>query len=231
VNNWETLQMWGYYPAHGVRDGALWSLVTSSFVHIAVWHFLFNLYWLYHLGTRLEKVIGSLRWIAFFVLASFVSSAYQLGISGDTGHGASGVAYAMFGFMWLTRKRFPIFTEVLDRQTIAIFFLWLVGCIVATAVGAAQIANTAHVTGMLFGIGCGALVIWKAQSRLIMSALAIFTLSSLLVIFWAPWSAEWISWRARRTHVKEHALKRVGATRLAICQGFGFPWVGAGPER
>src|SRR5204863_841823 len=130
--NWKVLQKWGYHSSDSVRDGALWSLITSSFVHIAPWHFLFNLYWLFHLGRRLEQAIGSFWWLLFFIGSSIVSAGYQLGLSGDTGHGASGVAYAMFGFMWFTRKNFPVFTELLDRQTILIFFIWLVGCIVAT---------------------------------------------------------------------------------------------------
>jgi membrane associated rhomboid family serine protease len=224
ADDWTVLQKWGYHSSDSVRNGALWSLVTSSFVHIAVWHFLFNLYWLFHLGKTLERAIGSFWWLLFFIGASIVSSGYQLGVSDDTGHGASGVAYAMFGFMWLNRKHYPAFAELLDRQTVFIFFIWLVGCIVATHIGVAEIGNSAHVTGMIFGVLCGALLLWKSRRRAIVAGLTVFTLGSVLVVFWAPWSADWSAWRAHRAHAKDEYKTAIHWYDRADALGFDRSW-------
>src|SRR5438105_15702725 len=91
-----------------------------------------NAYLLWLLGSRLERAIGSLPFLGFFLVAACVSSSFQLAVSDSTGIGASGVVYAIFGFMWPTRHRYPRFNEVLDARTIQIFVIWLVGCVVAT---------------------------------------------------------------------------------------------------
>ncbi|MCI0747419.1 MAG: rhomboid family intramembrane serine protease [Verrucomicrobia subdivision 3 bacterium] len=203
---------------------ALWSLITSTFVHIDILHLAFNLYWLFHLGRTLERAIGSSLWLAFFILTSVVSSGYQLAFSDSTGYGASGVVYAMFGFMLMTRKYFPGFAEMLDRQTIAIFVIWLVGCLIATAVGAVEIGNAAHITGILFGIGSGALVVRKRFRRLIIAGLALFTLTSILFVFWAPWSAQWTSWRAYEAHTKGKYKSAIRWYERADALGFDKSW-------
>ena len=222
--DWAVLGKWGYHSSDGVRNGAIWSLFTSCFVHIAVWHFLFNLYWLFHLGKALEQAIGSLWWFLFFVGAAFVSSGYQLGVSGDTGHGASGVLYAMFGYMWLHRKQVRAFAELLDRQTVIVMFVWLVGCIVATELGLANIGNSAHVTGLMFGVLCGAITRWNSWRRPIVAGLAVFIMGSMLTVFWAPWSADWAAWKALRAHEKEDYRSAIRWYDRAETLGFEKTW-------
>ncbi|MHC4860976.1 MAG: rhomboid family intramembrane serine protease, partial [Planctomycetota bacterium] len=56
--SWETLSRCGYLPAWDIWDGGWWALLTSAFVHIEIWHLAFNVYWLWVLGSRLERTIG-----------------------------------------------------------------------------------------------------------------------------------------------------------------------------
>jgi rhomboid protease GluP len=93
--SWETLEAWGCYTPARIRTGALWGFVSSSFIHLELWHVAFNVYWLYVLGSRLERVIGSGRWLAFILAAAFLSSGAQFAFSDSTGIGASGVVYAI----------------------------------------------------------------------------------------------------------------------------------------
>ena len=65
-NSWEALSKWGVYPEPRLRGGAYWGFISSAFVHIELWHLAFNLYWLYVLGSRLERAIGSGLWLAIF---------------------------------------------------------------------------------------------------------------------------------------------------------------------
>ena len=123
--SWDTLSKFGYLPADSIWDGGYWALVTSAFVHFALWHVAFNVYWLWVLGSRLERAIGSLPYLGFFVVSAFVSSAFELAVSDDTGIGASGAVYAIFGFMWATRHRYSQFKEVLNARTIQIFVAWV----------------------------------------------------------------------------------------------------------
>ena len=103
----EVLSRFGYLPAPAIWAGGYWALVTSTFVHFELWHVAFNIYWIWMLGTRLERAIGTLPFLAFFLASASISSSFQLAVSGTTGIGASGVVYAIFGFMWVTRERYP----------------------------------------------------------------------------------------------------------------------------
>lgn len=172
----EALTKWGYYTGFEVRDGALWGLFTSAFVHLDVLHLLFNIYWLYRLGSRLEQAIGSLWWLGFFSGANVITSAVQLAMTGDTGYGASGIGYALFGFMWMTRRRFTVFAEVLDPRTIALFLIWLVGCIFLTYAQAVNVGNAAHISGLLFGIALGASICEPRHRKSLMIAVAFWLL-------------------------------------------------------
>ena len=44
-----------------IRRGQLWRLVTSVLPHLDIIHLAFNLYWLWVLGTTVERVYGHLR--------------------------------------------------------------------------------------------------------------------------------------------------------------------------
>jgi GlpG protein len=126
--------------------------VTSVFVHLEIWHVAFNCYWLWQMGSHLERAVGWKMWLGFFIAAAVLSSGAQLVFTGDMGIGMSGVLYAMFGLMWFTRDRFLQFNAVLDNRTVALLLVWMVGCILLTFAGAVTVGNTAHVTGLLFGI-------------------------------------------------------------------------------
>jgi GlpG protein len=202
MESWETLSKWGCYSAIQIRAGAFWAFFTSVFVHLELWHLVFNLYWLYLLGSALERAIGLWRWLAFFVAASFVSSGAEFALADSTGIGASGVVYAMFGFMWLTRKRFPAFAVVLTPRNIGLFFIWLVSCVVMTVAQVWVVGNAAHGAGLLFGIAVGAWLLHERRRPLIAAGIAVLVLIAIVPIFWAPWSAGWTALQAAREYKK-----------------------------
>ena len=198
--SWQTLSKWGYLPPDRIRNGAYWALLSSVFVHIALWHVAFNLYWLYKLGAPLERAIGSIRWLVFFILAAVVSSGWEFGLTDTTGIGASGVVYAIFGFMWMARKRFQGFNESLDQRTIFWFVVWLLGCVALTLSHVWAVGNAAHISGLAFGLVAGAYVVCERRRRLFLSGLAVLVVCAVLPLFWAPWSADWTSYEGVRAH-------------------------------
>jgi membrane associated rhomboid family serine protease len=198
--SWDALPKWGVYTPERLRGGAYWSFVSSAFVHIEVWHLVFNIYWLYLFGSRLERAIGSGLWLAFFIGAAIVSSGTEFALSDSTGMGASGVGYAMFGFLWITREHFPTFKAVLNARTNSLFFIWLVGCLVMTLTKIWAVGNAAHFAGLLFGIACGAWVVHKPRRALISIGVSVLIMISTVPIWWAPWSFEWTSGQAVRAH-------------------------------
>jgi hypothetical protein len=152
----------------------------------------------------LERVVGSRYWLAFVLGAAFVSSGVEFAFNRTTGIGASGVCYALFGFLWITRKRYPSFQAVLDPRTIILFLVWLVACFLATATKIWTVGNAAHLAGLLFGAGLGTWVLYEPMRRVTASGLAVLLLIAIVPIFWAPWSFGWTSWHAMRAHQKGH---------------------------
>ena len=66
---------WVAPPAPVIWEGKYWGLVTPAFVHLAWWHLAFNAYWLWILGSALERHIGSGKYLLFLLAAAAVSAA------------------------------------------------------------------------------------------------------------------------------------------------------------
>lgn len=198
--SWEALSKFGVLPADQIWEGSYWGLVCSAFAHIELWHLAFNVYWLWVFGAPLERAIGSLRYLAFYLAAAAVSSSYQLAFSDTTGIGASGVGYALFGFLWWGRHTSPEFEAALSGRTVQYFLLWLVGCMVATQLDLWNVGNAAHFSGMLFGIAVAAAFVVPGSARVGKIGIAGLVSLAIVPLFWAPWSASWLGHQAYQAH-------------------------------
>jgi GlpG protein len=225
IGSWEMASKWGFYPPGSEWDGKYWALVTSVFVHIELWHLAFNLYWLWYLGGRLEKAIGSLRWLAFFLTAAIISSAIQLGISGIGGIGASGVVYAIFGFMWATRNHFDGFKEALTKQTIILYVAWLFICLATTLLNIWQVGNSAHFSGMLFGIFVADIFVVRYKALLAKIAIVAMVVVSVVPLFWCPWSVIWVSKQAYNAHSNGDYVNAINFYNRSLELGQDPVWV------
>jgi GlpG protein len=142
----------------GLRRGQVWRLITPVFIHFGIMHLLFNLYAFYNLGGVLEAVRGS-RWLlVFFILSGIASNVCQYVADYATGGalnwfgGLSGVLYALFGYLWMRSRYSPLPGIHLHPDVVIMMIIWLFLCMTG-ALG--QIANTAHVSGLLFGMAVG----------------------------------------------------------------------------
>ena len=81
----------------GVVDGAWWQLVTSTFLHVDVWHIGFNMLALWFLGPQLEQAIGRARFLALYLISGLAGSACVYWLSGEQTStlGASGAVYGL----------------------------------------------------------------------------------------------------------------------------------------
>lgn len=182
-----------------VWNGAYWGLLTSVFVHLEFWHLVANVCWLWVLGAAIERRVGAFRCAVFFSFAAFVSSTFQLAISGDAGIGGSGVVYAMYGLLLPNRRRWPETASILTPKIAALFNTWLVFCILIDYLKIFAVGNTAHVSGMVFGWLIGSFLEsrrwrWRAFAAAGMVA------ASVLFLVWSPWSVAWLSVQAFNEH-------------------------------
>jgi rhomboid protease GluP len=216
--SWAAFAHWGVLPPNAIYDGGYWVLVSSVFVHADAWHLAANLccLWLLGsclepvlLGSCLERVVGVWRWMGFFVVSAFASSALELIVTDETGIGASGVVYAMAGFMWIARNQYPQFKHALTKRTMVLFLIWLVAGFFLTAIQLVNIANTAHVAGLLVGVmvALHSMAWSKGQmlhTSILRAGIALLIAASVLPLFYAPWSISWLSNQAYHAHSVQH---------------------------
>jgi len=131
-----------------------WRLFTSCLLHGGWIHLLFNVIWIFRLGAILEPVLGLVPTIGVYLLLGMTSSGAQWALSGG-GVGLSGIVYGIFGILWVLDRYHPNFRGVVSQETTVLFVVWFFLCIVATEIGAMNIANTAHGVGGVVGVLIG----------------------------------------------------------------------------
>ena len=80
-----------------VRDGDLWRLVTSVFLHGGILHLLLNGYALYFLGRNLEAFYGPWALFVFFLGSGVAGALASALLSNNISVGASGGVFGLLG--------------------------------------------------------------------------------------------------------------------------------------
>jgi GlpG protein len=145
-----------------LSKGEYWRIFTPTLLHFSVLHIVFNTLWIWEIGSKLERILGSIVWSVGVAIIAVLSNVLQYEISGyPLFGGLSGVVYGLIGFAWLLpilNKRWPI---IISKQLMAFFAVWLgIGYTpFPEMVGLGSIANTAHTIGLLSGLVLG-VVYW-----------------------------------------------------------------------
>lgn len=86
----------------GIETGEWWRALTSAFLHGGFMHILFNMYFLYIFGPRLEQQVGSVSFSGIYLASAAGGSlaSYLFGLPNVISIGASGALFGLFG-AWL----------------------------------------------------------------------------------------------------------------------------------
>ena len=74
----ETLIRFGAVWRHLVWQGEYWRLATSMFLHIGVLHLVWNGYYGFRMSTRVERGIGSARFVLLYLGSGIAGSAVSV---------------------------------------------------------------------------------------------------------------------------------------------------------
>jgi len=136
-----------------VMHGQIWRLFTPIFMHADIakdpLHLIFNMMWLYQLGSMIEARQNSLFLLLFVAVSAALSNLGQYFHSGPAFHGMSGVVYALAGYIWIRGKYNPSSGLYLSRQNVVILLIWLFVCYTGWV---GPVANTAHAVGLVVGM-------------------------------------------------------------------------------
>lgn len=133
-----------------VASGQVWRLITPIFIHMGILHLLFNMFWLYDLGSAIEARRGTGRFALLVLAAAALPNLLQFYWNGPLFGGMSGVVYALFGYIWMKQRYQPELGLGLAESTVWIMLAWL---FIAPLAG--PTANAAHVGGLLVGMAVG----------------------------------------------------------------------------
>lgn len=135
-----------------VSQGQIWRLITPIFIHYDIFHILFNMFWLYYLGSQVENIQGTKIIILLVLTIAIIPNVCQFYVSGPGFGGMSGVNYGLLGYIWMRAKFDPLCGLNIEKYLIVWmmfwFFLGLTGFI-------GHIANIVHGVGLVTGMAWG----------------------------------------------------------------------------
>jgi GlpG protein len=143
-----------------VRRGELWRFITPMFLHGDEVHLVFNMLWIFFLGSAIERLHGSLFFVLLAMGTQIAGMMLQVSLSDAVflpgalrgspfAIGASGAVYGLFGFLWVRPLLDPRYPIHLVPMNIVLMLVWLVVCMTPLI---DNVANGAHVGGLVAGV-------------------------------------------------------------------------------
>lgn len=134
-----------------VWSGEWWRIPVSAFHHADTVHLLLNCVAAWILGRRLERRWGSLRFAVFLLPAVLIPMLLEL-LAGNAAVGFSGAICAMLGALILLQRIDPSDDDLPDESIqFSLGFILLGIPISALDIFQIQIANVAHISGVVYG--------------------------------------------------------------------------------
>lgn len=163
INNTKLVSWIALMPSAVISGKYLWTFITSMFMHAGFFHLFANMMSLMFIGNFVEKLIGKKRFIGLyfagglfagglFVLFALISGA-NLNVYAI---GASGAIFALGGLLAVLTPKLPVLVffvipmPMWAAMGFLMFGLWALSLGLGLPIG-----NTAHLGGLLIGIGYG----------------------------------------------------------------------------
>lgn len=135
-----------------IRQGQLWRLITPMLLHGSLLHIGFNMYFLFSLGTGLERRFGHLRFLVLYLLAGFSGNVLSFLFSSGTSVGSSTSIFGLIAaegiFLYQNRKLFGAEAKQAMGNVVSVAVINLV---IGFSSGG-LIDNWGHIGGLLGGL-------------------------------------------------------------------------------
>ena len=145
-----------------------WRLITPTFLHFSITHLVFNCLWIYILGQRIEKLDGLSVFLFIFILTGILSNAGQFFWTQQYLFGGlSGSVYGLLGYCFIIELDGRHGRYGLPEALYLFMFIWLlVGFTgVLSFFGFGNVANTAHLIGMIAGFIIGLITKYRLKLK------------------------------------------------------------------
>lgn len=149
-----------------------WQLLTYGFLHGDLMHLAFNMFALWMFGRELEVLMGSKRFLTYYLVCVVGAGLIQLlvaSMQGGDAYPTVGASGGVFGILLAYGLTFPnrmvmlVFPPIPMRAKYFVIMIGLFELYLGFSGDAPGIANFAHLGGMLFGYLL--LNFWRGRRR------------------------------------------------------------------
>ncbi|MBC7235132.1 MAG: rhomboid family intramembrane serine protease [Chloroflexi bacterium] len=151
--------------------GALWSIITSMFLHGGTMHIIGNMLYLWIFGDNIEELFGALLYIFFYLLSGIVAAAAQVLVYPTSTTPTLGASGAVAGVLGAYAVLFPqarvrtlllafYFIRFVELPALLVLGFWFViqlfsGATAITTMSTGGVAWFAHIGGFSLGLLAG----------------------------------------------------------------------------
>jgi membrane associated rhomboid family serine protease len=149
-----------------------WQIVSYAFLHGGATHLLFNMFALYMFGPDIERLLGSKRFLVYYLVCVVAAALAQLLVLHLLGNppvptvGASGGIFGLllaFGMAWPRRKLMLVFPPIPMPAWLFVTLYGLLELYLGLTGSNAGVAHFAHLGGMFGGLAL--IFYWRGQGR------------------------------------------------------------------
>lgn len=149
-----------------------WQLLTYGFLHAGPAHLFFNMLALYMFGGDIERLLGSRRYLVYYLLCVIGAAATQLLVMGNIDRppvptvGASGGVFGLllaFGMAFPQRRIILLFPPIPMPAWLFVTLYGLLELYLGVTGTSQGVAHFAHLGGMV--VGFVLLTLWRGQVR------------------------------------------------------------------
>jgi membrane associated rhomboid family serine protease len=150
------------HAREAVWEGEFWRLLTAVFLHDGWWHLFLNMFVLQSFGRHVERLVGSVRFLALFLAAGLGGSLFfQATSTAGLAVGASGAVAGVVGAFLVVWARFTSRSVAGARLRLLASFAFVVlgdlafGYLIHHLQPRVGIAVSAHFGGLVTGAALG----------------------------------------------------------------------------
>lgn len=131
-----------------VRNGQVYRLITSMFMHGSIWHLLCNMYSLYVIGCATENYFGKKKFLLIYLVSGIIGSMFSCIFNTGWSLGASGAIFGLMGALCYFGYYYRLYMgKALYNEIIPVIVLNL-----ALSIIASNIDFYAHIGGLIGGV-------------------------------------------------------------------------------
>jgi membrane associated rhomboid family serine protease len=154
----------------GAPEFELWQLVTYGFLHGSLTHLFFNMFALYMFGGEVEQLLGSRRFLIYYLVCIVGAAVAQIVVLGNLNLppvptvGASGGVFGLllaFGMAFPHRRLMLLFPPIPMPAWLFVTLYGLLELYLGITGSGLGVAHFAHLGGMAAGYVL--LVLWARQ--------------------------------------------------------------------